>query len=555
MFLGITTLLIAFLISAVSAYYSILGLTAIFAAATVPVMIMGAALEAGKVMTAIWLHKNWKRAGWLCRLYLIPAIMFLMLLTSVGVFGFLSKAHLSQTAPVGDIQAQINLIDEKIQIQRENIEVSRKTLAQLNATVDETIARSKTERGAANADRMRKAQLKERAAIQDDIENFQKQILTLQEQRAPLAAQTRKVEAEVGPIKYVGALLYGDDADTNSLERAVRWMILLIVAVFDPLAIVLIIAGIKQLEWSKLDKQAVKSSVVATESKPIPSEPKPEVMNSEQLEDLMMSSNAYWIPPIWLQSNRHTAVESALEANSVTDIVETSNEITDLRDEINQKNVIIENYSLAYEQLNQDYQKLENQHTTVMERNLSMKDQIAQLQKQISELQEEENHHTQLYVAQTESLEEKIKTLLAENSQLSEAIQNGNSIEIKLQDFVPEHQSITTQTEANEEYTFLPPAEPLPSAVNLKTDIGTEFPPTPARGDMCMRVDFKPSRLFKWNGTKWIEINKNTTNVYNYSESYIRVISEKLASGEYSLEDLTESELEQVQIMAENENF
>ena len=147
MILGITTLLIALLISTVSAWYSILGLTAIFAGAVMPAVIMGISLELGKVMVAVWLHQNWKRDR-LLKFYLIPALIFLMMLTSVGVFGFLSKAHVDQNLVSGDVIAEIAIFDEKIRTERENIDVNRKQLKQMDEAVDQVMGRSSDEKGA-----------------------------------------------------------------------------------------------------------------------------------------------------------------------------------------------------------------------------------------------------------------------------------------------------------------------------------------------------------------------------------------------------------------------
>ena len=244
----------ALMLSAVAAYYSIAGLTAIFAAAVLPVIIMGATLELGKVVATVWLHNNWKRINWIYKSYLVPAIVFLMLLTSMGIFGFLSKAHSDQSLVSGDAMSKVAIFDEKINTEKENIAQAKKAIEQMNSQVDQMLGRSDTERGAERAVSIRKNQAKERAELQAQINKSQKEIQKLQEERAPLAAEFRKVEAEVGPIKYIAALLYGDNPDQNVLERAVRWVIILIVVVFDPLALCLILAGNKQMEWVREDR-------------------------------------------------------------------------------------------------------------------------------------------------------------------------------------------------------------------------------------------------------------------------------------------------------------
>ena len=255
MIFGYVLLLIALTISAVAAFYSIAGLTAIFAAAFWPIVIMGGVLELGKVVTTVWLHKYWDRAALQFKLYLVPAIAILMLITSMGIFGFLSKAHLDQAVPAGDISSQVQIFDDKIKTERDNIEAARKALKQMDSQVDAKLARTDDDKGAERAVQIRRSQSKERTTLQNEIATAQKKISQLQEQRAPIASQARKVEAEVGPIKYIAALIYGDNPDAGLLEKAVRWVIILIVLVFDPLALVLILAADQTFEWHRPRKR------------------------------------------------------------------------------------------------------------------------------------------------------------------------------------------------------------------------------------------------------------------------------------------------------------
>jgi len=242
MFVGILTLFSALLISAVAIYYSVIGLTAIFSAAAVAIIIMGVALELGKLITVVWLHQNWKTAPKLIKGYLCTALVVLMLITSMGIFGFLSKAHMDQSVPTGDVADKLALIDEKIKTQRDNVETARRAMSQLDAQVDQILGRSDDEKGAERAVQIRRNQARERASLQADIAKAQIEIAKLNEERAPIAKDLRKVEAEVGPIKYIANFFYGE-TDQNILEKAVTWVILILIFVFDPLAIVLLIAA------------------------------------------------------------------------------------------------------------------------------------------------------------------------------------------------------------------------------------------------------------------------------------------------------------------------
>ena len=257
MFLTGLMLAVALCLSAVAAFYSIVGLTAIFAAAVIPIVIMGSILEIAKLTVTVWLHEYWRQVKFSMKAYLVPAVGILMIITSMGIFGFLSKAHLDQAVPTGDVAAQVSLIDEKIRTQRDNVETARRALAQMDAQVDQLLSRSADEQGAQRAANLRRQQGAERNRLQQEIGRAQAEIARLNEQRAPIAADLRKVEAEVGPIKYIAALIYGDNPDVNLLEKAVRWVIIILVVVFDPLAIFMLLAATESLKWERARRQGV----------------------------------------------------------------------------------------------------------------------------------------------------------------------------------------------------------------------------------------------------------------------------------------------------------
>ena len=252
MILAWLLLLTGLTISAVAIYYSVVGLTAIFSAAAIPIIIMGSALEVGKLVCASWLKANWERAPRFIKYYMIIAVVVLMIITSMGIFGFLSKAHNDQNLVSGDVQSKIAIYDEKIKTAKENIEANRKQLKQMDEAVDQIMGRSSDEKGADKANAVRKSQQRDRSALAKDIEANQKIIVSLNDEAAPIRAEVRKVEAEVGPIKYIAKFIYGDHgADENSLERAVTWIIILIVIVFDPLAVIMLLAAQMTFGWHR----------------------------------------------------------------------------------------------------------------------------------------------------------------------------------------------------------------------------------------------------------------------------------------------------------------
>ena len=254
MILAWLLLLTGLTISAVAIYYSVVGLAAIFSAAVVPIIVMGSALEVAKLVCASWLKANWSKAPRLMKIYMTTAVAVLMLITSMGIFGFLSKAHSDQSLVSGDVTSKIAIYDEKIKTEKENIEANRKALKQMDEGVDQVLGRSTDEKGADKAVAMRRSQQKERSRLQAEISQSQKSIAELNDARAPIAAEVRKVEAEVGPLKYIAAFVYGA-TDESVLERAVTWVIITIIVVFDPLAVIMLLAAQMTFGWKKEEEE------------------------------------------------------------------------------------------------------------------------------------------------------------------------------------------------------------------------------------------------------------------------------------------------------------
>lgn len=484
MIFGYFLLIVALSISAVAAFYSIAGLTAIFAAAVVPIIIMGAVLETGKIAATVWLHKYWHRAALQFKLYLVPAILILMLITSMGIFGYLSKAHLDQAIPMGDVAAQVSILDEKIKFEREtiqtqkdNIAVARRTLAQLDSQVNETLARTSkaTDNSAVNRSvTIRRQQAKERAGLQQEINLAQKEIETinariavLNEQRAPIAAEIRKVEAEVGPIKYIAALIYGDNPDATLLERAVRWVIILLVLVFDPLALVLILAAEQTFKWRKEDLnpsafQVRGGVIVPTPAKKPAYEPDDGPLTKEQIQTIQRTAN--------------------VDLANVTPI---------------------------------------------------------------SNLFDDEEESTKEFFQRGKEIARELDKSAAEQAYLKTPWA-----------WIPSNTQPASEEIKTEQVVEIP--QLLAQADNQevagsRADFGDQFPANPTKGDMFLRVDVIPSVLFKWNGYKWIEIGRTSTDRYANNLDYIKFAISKLESGEYSIDMLSPTEQDQVErVLSEN---
>ena len=264
MILSIWTLFVAITLSSIAGYYSVIGLATIFAAAPIPVIVMSASMEVAKVTAAVWLHRFWRECKWTMKVYLIFAVIVLCCITSMGVFGLLSKAHSDQGLASGNIAAQVDVIDEKIRSEKESVDSNRKALAQLDTGVNETIARSTSEKAIGRAFQLRKNFSKERSDLQKSIQLSQEKLVRLNDERAPLAAQMRQVEADVGPVRYIAAMVYGDNPDASTLERAVRWVIVMLVVVFDPLAITLVLAANESIRWTRSTKKQTATPAIDT---------------------------------------------------------------------------------------------------------------------------------------------------------------------------------------------------------------------------------------------------------------------------------------------------
>ena len=540
MIFGLLILAVALFISAVAAFYSIAGLSAIFAAAVTPIIIMGLALEIGKIAATVWLHKYWNRVAVQFKLYLVPAILVLMLITSMGIFGFLSKAHMDQTVPAGDVAAQVQILDEKIATERSNIDANKKALTQMDAQVDQLLGRTTDDKGASKAVQVRKSQAKERKSLQDDIAKSQKNIVAIQAERAPIAVQVRKVEAEVGPIKYIAALIYGDNPDANLLERAVRWVIILLVFVFDPLAIVLILAADQTFIWIKEDKQKKKEEdepAYEADDGPLTDEDIATITATAGKEDVVMQQHLFDTEEEFFEAGKEHAKELD-NAETMTQKMEHAKEVDD-----------------SY--MNKPWTWMKNSEGPIglvpqQEETVTTDISPDELYDYIDEGRTEDpvtdsaKQDLDNAIGLIAEMQTKLDTLQAEHDAKHEELQKIKSVDpIMLTDHL-----------GNPITLYYPPAQQVTApdlSINaeltgnsVNAGFGTAFPKTPTKGDLYLRVDYLPSKLYKWNDIKWIEVDK-TTDIYSYDEEYIKHLIAKLASGEYDPEQLSLAEQEQIQ--------
>ena len=246
--------LTAIALSAIAAYYSVIGLAQIFPGSYWPIIIMGSVLEAAKLVTVSWVYNNWKTTFSALKVYFLIAVVLLMAITSMGIFGYLSKAHIEHSTGITPLVEKEMIYEEKIKTLKENIETNRKNVLQLDAAVDQVMVRSSDERGAERSNQIRKAQQKERLRAADEIARAQTEIQKITEEKFPISLEIKKAESDLGPIKYVADVVYGTQ-DRDLIDKAVRLVIFVIIVVFDPLAVLLLIAANQTYRRLKSERQ------------------------------------------------------------------------------------------------------------------------------------------------------------------------------------------------------------------------------------------------------------------------------------------------------------
>jgi hypothetical protein len=522
------TLFVALALSTVAAWYSIIGLTAIFAGAVIPIIIMGSVLEVAKVTTTVWLRKYWKYSSWMLKIYLVPAVMALALMTSMGIFGFLSKAHMDQGIGTGDVAAKVAMFDEKIKIQRDNISANRAMLAQMDTQVNDIMSKGDSERAVERSVTIRKQQANERAKLLKDIETSNLNIQKLNEERAPIASELRTAEAEVGPIKYIAAFIYGDNPDANLLERAVRWVIVLLVVVFDPLAILLVIGANQSKEWDKRIEEDEREKLL----------PKYEPDDGPLTEDQITQLNNIADQGIPVDDKVVEELDDPITCNKCdTELVDAPgiglfcpNKECDVIDNVNDGEPV---------ELVVRWPEVENKEP-VIPYTIAGEDHEPDYPEPIVEEEVKEDKSPPYegvkvgneWIQTGPAFSEKSSLKLSNNSEYVDF--EGKTIRVDaLKALRPD--LFDTKFAVTED-------DPR----QIKITFGTANFTKGEMGDLFIRTESIPHRVFKYNGEKWIEVDKKTSSVYLSNTEYIQFLVDKIASGEYDPELLTESEQESI---------
>ena len=665
MILAILLFISGIAISVVAEYYSIMGLMAIFSAAPIPIAVMGIALGVGKLVQATWLKAYWTRLPTTMRLYGVLSVSILMLITTLGCFGFLSKAHSDQTLVSGDSQAKVAIYDEKIKTAKDNIDANRKAIKQMDDAVDQVMGRSNDEKGADKAVAIRRSQSKERVRLLGEIENEQRNVARLSEERAPYAAEFRKMESEVGPIKYIAAFIYGDNPDANVLERAVTWVIVLIVIVFDPLAVVMLLASQMTWQWRK-EGPADSSEYVASGSGPTIDELIEQEEQAIDSDEGSPKTPAYLEQPFAhfgntkpmpapvnepepkLETTPFDVVDNGpnwtLVAENNVPVIDTT-EVERLSNELNEAQSNVYELANYVQNLQQDYASVSDLHQKSMSREAELIEELASLKEQLENTIVEEEDNVRPFTEEEimsfddgvdesaflERFQENLDSGHQKNQDIfkidpgfvyqpatptvEERLASGQAVSItempqEFRDMIrlgiesgelsvngadisePAYQAddgpltddqieqikdsvnLEVQKDSASEAYVAPisqPEQPILAVgvdvadrpgdyitdpvANLftkrepKTDFGNTFHDNPERGDFCMRTDFRPTKLFKWNGAKWMQVSKDSTDIYAFNDAYIQFLADQVLSGVYSWDDLSQTEVDQVQTL------
>ena len=650
-FIAWLTLFTALTISGVAIFYSVSGLAAIFSAAVIPIIIMGGVLEVSKLVTAVWLHRYWGIATWWLKTYLSIAVLVLMLITSIGIFGFLSKAHDTASGNATDAIATVERIDGQIAREENRIEILedringlqsgegfdvsdsitqqeeirdgawgrvqddidyaqgqidrlRDQLAVLDTAVNElrdkgvvvietaeggTFRRAETETidYVAQAETLYEQQTPQRTAIAEDIESqqgnidrYREQTQTtinnanaeinrlreqstssqdddlnkidewnadidgiynlideLKDEKFESEQAVRLVESEVGPIRYIAEFFTGtEDADAGLLETAVSWLIMAIIFVFDPLAVLLLIASQYTFEQRRKENPSLKKPEPIIDPEPFGKGFDMEPFGTDELDE---SLDDYHKMSVDL-SNTPSAVDDAANVMSGFDMTPLEPRIEEARQafkawDIQQKE-LEEKASVEKDQVSEPVPEPVIEEVITEDPELQAK--IDETKKAFKE-----------YEGNKEDLDNISSTAVHLGDGVETVLVAPHTYE-KLQDseyyIDPEGKSIhETALKSQHPELFL---ESDDGARQAKTSFGTSFPLIAVKGDVFVRVDQMPNRVYKFEGKGWIEIDKSTTDTYTFDEEYIKYIIAQIKTGEYDIDLLSEAERHQVEI-------
>ena len=498
MVMGWLALFMSLMIAACAAYFSISGLAVLFAAALWPVIIMASVLEFGKLGATFFLHRFWKDLPFQLKYPLSIMVVILMIITSMGIFGFLSKGHLEQEAPANLNNLQIERIDQQITREKEIISRQEDRLSSLQGIVDTLIEFDRI-RGRDGADATLKQQQPDRKEIQDAIDAAYERINTLQEKRLPLQSEVSSIEAKLGPIRYV-AELFGYDlaTDPDGKGKAVRIVIVMFMLAFDPLAIWLVMAS----DWAFMRYRRERVDVDK------------EIETGKTVEELQ------------------EALESVYK-------------------ELQEKDVELKEYLAVIEEVER---KLDEKPTEI-EKIVEVED-VEKIEQMVSEIGDLESMKA--------SLERELETvranLLTKEQTASELQQALGSARDELNAVKQDNDALRSDIAArdsavanlNKKYNLVEKVVAEPDDEVIQPGFGTAYPTSPTTGQHFLRVDEVPSKLYKFDGSRWLEVVKDST--VEYDEKYLQHLINELGEGNLELTELSNKEQAEIQNLLSKED-
>jgi multisubunit Na+/H+ antiporter MnhG subunit len=492
----------------VAAVFAIYGIIAIFAGMPQFALIMGAVIELGKIVGVSWLYRNWNEPTKI-KYAMTPLVLVAMMLTSMGIFGLLSKAHLEQTAPVANNQIQIERIDQQINRHQSNITDGEEVISQLDRSVQVLIDFERI-RGADGALAVRESQADQRELLRQTIDTAQVEIDALEDKKLELTQELRAVELEVGPVKYLAEFVYGNETDRT--EEAVRWVIIAFIFVFDPMAILLLMAANYTFDQRK------KKELV-----PVPLVEEPTLI-----------------------------LEEPITTEEVLNVKEDPNNVSDATDIPESTITSDTDMSSSVDQSESRAEPIYLERTDDLQETITRTDE-----RDIVPIQSEGTIGISTSVPDQPSSVDDAAQVIAESA-IKKTVTNNNII---TEGVTPLHDVGGGYIEYNKQLfqkDALKEIKPdlfaiRPDSIMPNSSFGTQFPKIAKKKDIFVRVDTLPNKVFRFDGNKWIEVNKNLTATYLYDQEYIKYLVEKIDSGEYDVELLSEQERIQIEEYLSNQ--
>jgi|15BtaG_2_1085339.scaffolds.fasta_scaffold01008_4 uncharacterized small protein (DUF1192 family) len=626
MFFNYITIFIALAISGVAIFYSVAGLATIFAASVIPIIIMGSVLEVGKLITAVWLHRNWKKAVWWLKTYLTLAVVILMFITSMGIFGYLSKSHIEQATASDDQTAKIEVLDDSIvrldtKIKRWDDEIARLSsgdisntrvdnlikreedaLAKINVTIerekkqyrrqatsdinainsklaqyrettkDEIVSineqlktcfscsdeqqalkdakgnlatkETKADNDIANIKRQltkdinavatrydsqlspinnRISELKTQsstktqdidkriAELETNINTAQIELSSKRDDKTVLESKFRKLEAEVGPVKYIAEFIYNKQADRTMLEEAVRWVIVTIIFVFDPLAVLLLIASQYSFEEHKRNNKP---------KPPTPPTSKPKKREHEYIELVGKTYNGKY--------NENDKEQPTNNTNSYKELIGKTFEGKHCKEDE-------ENYSPRNKKLEQAvYDKVEL---------ISEIFKGAQHEEDVAEIKPPVKTKTVKKKKNTKPNKKAVKKVVQEikpkkrgiiKAPIKSKVSNQDvDVITQLIESGSAEDYISHEGKKHRKPAFEIMHPEFITDVKSTVDFGVVFPENVSNATLFLRTDFLPTKLFRFNSESWVELDKALLKESAYSRKYISHLISKINEHDY----------------------